>query len=122
MPYPRKLLNTGEQIALDLHPHVIFFAETALALLGALALTIVLLIGPGDNWASSASSCCSSQAAWFGISVYQVVHYTLRRHHDRVIYRHGVFGKMGIEIPLERVMNVNFDQSFWERIVGRVTS
>ncbi|HRE02034.1 MAG TPA: PH domain-containing protein, partial [Ilumatobacteraceae bacterium] len=30
---------------------------------------------------------------------------------DRLIFRHGVVGKMGIEIPLERVNNVNFHQT-----------
>ena len=37
---------------------------------------------------------------------------------DRVIFRTGVFGKHGIEIPLERVNNVIFHQSFIERMLG----
>ena len=37
---------------------------------------------------------------------------------DRVIFRHGVFAKSGIEIPLERVNSVHFSQSIIERIVG----
>jgi uncharacterized membrane protein YdbT with pleckstrin-like domain len=37
---------------------------------------------------------------------------------DRVIYRHGVLAKHGVEIPLERINNINFDQGFWERIIG----
>ena len=37
---------------------------------------------------------------------------------DRLIYRHGVIGKAGIEIPLERVNNVNFKQGIFERIIG----
>jgi hypothetical protein len=37
---------------------------------------------------------------------------------DRLIYRSGVFAKRGIQIPLERVNNVNFRQRFLERIVG----
>jgi uncharacterized membrane protein YdbT with pleckstrin-like domain len=35
-----------------------------------------------------------------------------------VIYRHGVFAKHGVEIPLERINNINFDQRIWERIIG----
>lgn len=118
MPYPRKLLNTGEQIALDLHPHVIFFLEPALALLGALVLTIVLLIGTSGDWPLVGVVVLLVAAGWFGIRYikWATTHFVVTT--SRVIYRHGVVGKMGIEIPLERVMNVNFDQSFWERLVG----
>ena len=37
---------------------------------------------------------------------------------DRLIYRHGVLSKHGIEIPLDRVNTVFFRQSIFERIVG----
>ena len=37
---------------------------------------------------------------------------------DRLIYRHGVLSKHGIEIPLERVNTVFFSQTIIERIVG----
>jgi uncharacterized membrane protein YdbT with pleckstrin-like domain len=37
---------------------------------------------------------------------------------NRLIFRHGLIGKSGIEIPLERVNNVNFNQSVFERILG----
>jgi len=37
---------------------------------------------------------------------------------NRLIFRHGVIGKSGIEIPLERVNNVNFNQSMFERLLG----
>ena len=37
---------------------------------------------------------------------------------DRVIFRHGVIAKSGIEIPLERVNSVHFDQGVFERMIG----
>ena len=37
---------------------------------------------------------------------------------DRVIFRHGLFAKAGIEIPLERINNVHFSQGIIERILG----
>ena len=37
---------------------------------------------------------------------------------DRVIFRHGVFAKSGIEIPLERVNSVHFNQGIIERLLG----
>ena len=37
---------------------------------------------------------------------------------DRVIFRHGLFAKSGIEIPLERVNSVHFSQGILERMLG----
>src|SRR3954469_20544225 len=37
---------------------------------------------------------------------------------DRIIFRHGVVAKQGIEIPLERVNTIFFHQSVWERVIG----
>jgi uncharacterized membrane protein YdbT with pleckstrin-like domain len=37
---------------------------------------------------------------------------------DRVIYRTGVVAKRGVEIPMERINNINFHQGIWERIIG----
>src|SRR5450755_3521133 len=37
---------------------------------------------------------------------------------DRVIYRTGVMAKRGVEIPMERINNINFHQGIWERVIG----
>jgi len=37
---------------------------------------------------------------------------------DRIIFRSGVISKSGIEIPLERVNNVLFNQTVFERMLG----
>src|SRR5262245_5245636 len=44
MPYPKKNLNANETIALDMHPHWWYFAEPAFSLLGAIILSIVVLV------------------------------------------------------------------------------
>ena len=36
----------------------------------------------------------------------------------RVIYRSGVVSKRGVEIPLERINNINFHQRLIDRIIG----
>jgi uncharacterized membrane protein YdbT with pleckstrin-like domain len=36
----------------------------------------------------------------------------------RVIYRTGFLSKRGVEIPLERVANINFRQRLFERVIG----
>jgi uncharacterized membrane protein YdbT with pleckstrin-like domain len=37
---------------------------------------------------------------------------------DRLIYRSGILAKRGVQIPVERVNNVNFRQGIFERMVG----
>ena len=37
---------------------------------------------------------------------------------QRVIFRAGVIARTGIEIPLDRVNNINFHQSIFERMIG----
>ena len=37
---------------------------------------------------------------------------------SRVIYQRGLFGRQRLEIPLQRVNNVLFEQSFLERLVN----
>ena len=37
---------------------------------------------------------------------------------NRIIFRQGIISKAGIEIPLDRVMNVNFHQGILERMLG----
>ncbi|NDE60418.1 MAG: hypothetical protein EB010_13575, partial [Acidimicrobiia bacterium] len=36
---------------------------------------------------------------------------------DRLIYRSGIFAKQGIAIPLERVNNINFQQTIFEKMI-----
>ena len=36
----------------------------------------------------------------------------------RVVFRTGVFAKHGVEIPLARINNINFNQGIFERMIG----
>ena len=56
--------------------------------------------------------------AWWGIrwAAWRTTNFVVTT--DRLIYRHGVLAKRGIEIPLERVNNVIFSQSIFERLLG----
>jgi uncharacterized membrane protein YdbT with pleckstrin-like domain len=118
MPFPRQLLNSGEDIVLDVHPHWLFFAEPALASLG---LLIVVLIAAGagvGTLAYIALILLALTLIWglWRFVTWRTMHFVITN--DRLIYRSGVFAKRGIQIPLERVNNVNFKQGVLERIVG----
>jgi uncharacterized membrane protein YdbT with pleckstrin-like domain len=123
VPYPRHLINEGETVALDLHPHWWYFAKHILtgtllivALIGVLAVRDVEYVNrvTAVGWAILAVIW----AVWLGLKYFQwqFTHFVVTD--DRVIFRHGVFAKHGVEIPLERINNINFDQGIWERIIG----
>lgn len=119
MPYPKKLLNDYESVAVDLHPHWWFFAPPITGLVGSILLGILALI-----------SGVSRPLEWLvlflivGTALWLVTRYlkwmttNFVITSDRVIYRSGVIAKRGIEIPLERVNTVHFTQSIFERLTG----
>ncbi len=123
MPYPKKLLNPDETVALDLHPHSWFFARPAAALaasmIAAIAIRIVLDDGnPRKYLTYLALAAIAVAAIWTFLRYLKWVTTNFVITSDRIIFRHGVVGKMGIEIPLERVNNVNFSQTAFERLLG----
>ncbi len=122
MPYPKKLLNDYETVALDLHPHWWFFAQAVLTLIASIILGIlvrVFLDGDAERvltWVAIAAIVLC--AFWLVIrySKWATTNFVITS--DRIIFRSGVVAKSGIEIPLERVNNVLFNQSVFERILG----
>ena len=119
MPYPRKLLNDYETLALDLHPHWWYFAESVFALVASIVLGIIVVAmdaASGIKWVVVVLILAS--AVWLLATYLKWVTTNFVITSDRVIFRHGVFAKSGIEIPLERVNSVHFDQGIFERIVG----
>jgi uncharacterized membrane protein YdbT with pleckstrin-like domain len=121
MPYPKKLLNDYETLALDLHPHWWYFAEAAFALLGSIVLGIIVLTQFDDAPSWIKFVCLALivlSALWLLVRYLQWATTNFVITSDRVIFRHGVIAKSGIEIPLERVNSVHFNQTIFERILG----
>jgi uncharacterized membrane protein YdbT with pleckstrin-like domain len=119
VPFPRKLLNDDEEIVLDLHPHWWFFAPPLLALIGAIILGILALVNDVHTALKiPVGVLVLGLLAWFGWRYLRWITTNFVVTTDRLIYRHGVFSKHGIEIPLDRVNTVFFRQSIFERLVG----
>lgn len=117
MAFPPKLLNEGEDVILDLRPHWSTLA-------GPVALLVVVLGATVAGWLLSpvAGSVLAVAllvtAGWVGIRV-------ARRHTtnfvvttDRLVYRSGIVAKHGKEIPLERVNDISYAQTVFERLLG----
>ena len=119
MPFPRKLLNEGEEAVLDLHPHWSFLSKPTVALLGAIVLGALVLLNVGNGIIQLLSGVLILAALGWWIIRYldwRTTNFVVTT--DRLIYRHGVLSKHGIEIPLERVSNVLFSQRLFERMLG----
>ena len=122
MPYPKKLLNDYETVALDLHPHWWYFARPVAVLIGSVVAGIlvrVLLDGDVEEvltWVAIVLILVS--VLWLVVRYLKWATTNFVITSDRVIFRSGVIAKSGIEIPLERVNNVLFNQSIFERMLG----
>jgi uncharacterized membrane protein YdbT with pleckstrin-like domain len=119
VPYPRKLLNDNETIVLDLHPHWWYFVEAALALVASIAFAIVTIaVGwpAAVGWLALALIVVSAGWLLSRYTRWRTTNFVVTS--GRVIFRHGLFAKAGIEIPLERINSVHFNQSVIERMLG----
>jgi uncharacterized membrane protein YdbT with pleckstrin-like domain len=113
------LLQDDEDVVLDLHPHWWFFAPPLLALIASVALGAALIAGTDIEWLQiPAGVLILGCLLWFGARYARWITTNFVVTTDRLIYRHGVLAKHGIEIPLERVNTVFFRQSIFERVVG----
>jgi uncharacterized membrane protein YdbT with pleckstrin-like domain len=112
------LLNDGEEVALDLRPHWWYFSKHILSGI-PLLLLLVLAWKVGNTflwWVWGVVALV--WAGWLGIQYlnWTFTHFVVTN--SRVIFRTGVLSKHGVEIPMDRVANINFNQSIWERIIG----
>lgn len=122
MPFPRKLLLPDEEVALDIHPHWAFFTEPILVLIAGIVLGgFVLALGDGSLrkvLGIVAVATLVVGALWTVVryAKWVTTNFVVTSH--RILHRHGVFAKAGVEIPIDRVMNVNFAQNVCERLIG----
>ena len=119
MAYPTKLLNDHETIALDMHPHWWFFAKAGGAALGFAVLALISGIAGWPSWLTNGLLILMVLCvAWLIVRYFKWTTTNFVITSDRVIFRDGVIAKHGVEIPLNRVNNVNFHQTLVERMLG----
>jgi membrane protein YdbS with pleckstrin-like domain len=119
MPYPQDVLHANEELVLDLHPHWWYMASSLGGLAAAVVLGAVALLNDWPDWLQLLSAVfVVGTLIWFVERYIKWVstHFVLTT--DRVIYRSGVIAKKGIEIPLERINTIFFNQRIFERVLG----
>ncbi len=118
MAFPRRLLNDGEDVVLDLRPHWSFFALAGLALVLGLGVLVALASVDAHEFLQVGAAVLTLVAlVRFVIRYARWATTNFVVTSDRLIHRKGVLAKEGIEIPLERVNTVFFRQSVPERLL-----
>ncbi len=122
MAYPKNLIQQGETVALDLRPHWWYFSRNIFTGI-PLAILVIFILNLSDGVVRDASSwivviLLVAWAAWLVLKYFQWTMTYFVVTDRRVIYRTGVLSKRGVEIPLERINNINFHQRVIDRIIG----
>jgi uncharacterized membrane protein YdbT with pleckstrin-like domain len=127
MPYPEKILAQDEQVVERLHPHWITLVPATLWFILICALGGFGLAEIYDNMDSGTGRTILVAAIvvvgvvllfWLSFTPWiqwRTTHYVFTTH--RVLIRRGVFKRTGRDISLQRINDVGFSQSLWDRMV-----
>jgi membrane protein YdbS with pleckstrin-like domain len=122
--FPERLLSEDEELIYDLRPHwltlVVPVLLTVVVAVVVLAAWVVMPAGDLQQPARLAVGLLGV-AVLLATVVGRVVrwattHFVLTT--ERLIFRSGLVAKFGREIPLERINDVTFSQSLFERVIG----
>ena len=119
MPFPAKLLNDSEEVILDLHPHWWFFTRSVFFLIVAMVAGVGANLVVEDNEVVGYIGAGLIVLALLYLFVvwlrWKTTNFVLTT--DRLIDRQGVLARSGREIPLERINDITFHQSLFERLI-----
>ncbi len=125
MGFPEDVLTKDEKVELNLHPHW-------KALFWPIVLAVLVVIGLGIAGFFMVPSGGGTLIGFYVLAAvglvliiwltvapwlrWRTTHYVFTN--ERVIMRTGVFSRQGRDIPLNRVNDVSFQHSFFERLLG----
>ncbi|MFM8871578.1 MAG: PH domain-containing protein [Actinomycetota bacterium] len=122
MPFPARLLHDDEVIQLDINPHWWYLGSpglvTVACLFGALVVNAQIdIVWLRDLLSYVFWAAMLVSAAWLIKRAVEWRTTYLVLTNQRLIYRQGVIARHGVEMLLEKVSNVNFSQTIFQRIV-----
>jgi uncharacterized membrane protein YdbT with pleckstrin-like domain len=121
MSWPEDALTDDEEIVLSFRQHWKLLVIPIIWFIGMLIVVFVIYqwIPGGRTVDIILTLIVLGGFAWFVVRPvvsWLVTRYVLTT--ERLMTRTGLIAQSGIEIPLERITNVNFNQSFFERFLG----
>ena len=122
MGFPRRLLAENEQLILDLRPHwisLVLPVGATVLIVGAVVAALVYTPDSWPNWVALAAVVVGvilliAYPGRFFVD-WVTSHFVVTS--DRLIHREGWFAKRSMEIPLENINDVRFNQSVFERVI-----
>jgi uncharacterized membrane protein YdbT with pleckstrin-like domain len=118
MAFPERLLNEGETVLLDTHPHWWMFAAVVTRLVLAIVLAIVLVAQFDGNVVNYIGIALIAFTVLNLLVVYLkwvTTDFVLTT--DRLITRSGILSRHSREIPLDRINDLSCHQSLFERVI-----
>ena len=122
MGFPESVLTKDEHVDMHLHPHWKALFWPAVAGIALIAAVVAAWVFLPKGWSPVALLAVGVLAlvliAWISVwpwLKWRTTHYVFTN--ERVIMRHGVFSREGRDIPLNRVNDVSFQHSFFERML-----
>lgn len=118
MAFPESYLHDNEDLVLNLKPHWWTFIQPVAIAVGAVAVAVAFAIPdvrflPWIGWFGVLAALVNLAIVY---GKWAATYFVLTG--ERLIFRTGVLSKRGVEIPLNRINNVNFHQSLFERMIG----
>jgi uncharacterized membrane protein YdbT with pleckstrin-like domain len=122
--FPESVLTKDEHVEIHLHPHwkaMVRPVFVAVVLIAAVICAAVFLPSGGAYAIALLAIGAVALVLLVWLSVWpwmkwRTTHYVFTN--ERVIMREGVFSREGRDIPLNRVNDVSFQHSFFERMLG----
>jgi uncharacterized membrane protein YdbT with pleckstrin-like domain len=112
-------LHARERIVIDSRPHWWFVTPAAAALV---AVCVLGLVAVTRDWWDGVNLLIGvlllAALGYFAVRYAKWISTNFVLTNDRVIYRFGVIAKKGVEIPLDKVNTVFFNQTIFGRIMG----
>jgi uncharacterized membrane protein YdbT with pleckstrin-like domain len=123
MAFPTRLLVDGEELILDLRPHWIALVMPTIATIVTLVVMVVLY----ETFPERILDWIVGIAGTLFLLAYPVrrlvdwltSHFVVTS--DRIIHRRGWIAKYSMEVPLEAINDVRFEQGIVDRMIGAGT-
>jgi uncharacterized membrane protein YdbT with pleckstrin-like domain len=125
--FPERQLAEGEQVVKHLHPHWLTLVRPVFVFIVTVGLAgfLAAIVPAGDlqPWIRLAIGVVAAVVLlWLVLKpvlVWKTTHYVITT--QRVLIRTGVLRHTGRDIPMQRINDVAFEQSLFDRIIGAGT-
>ncbi|HTT91907.1 MAG TPA: PH domain-containing protein [Acidimicrobiales bacterium] len=118
MGYPRKLLNPGEQVVVDVVPHWKYLVRPVVVVVVVVAGAVVALQYQLPRWAQLAvAGAVALVLLWLLARYLRWVTTSFVVTNQRLILRKGVLRRTGREILIDRLTDITYKQTLTDRLL-----